>query len=183
MNDIIEATLVESSSTPRPPIDHLPEAEALVRKNVYISAGVGILPIPLLDLAAVTGLQLNMLYQLSRLYEVPFSREAAKSIIGALMSGSSAAILARPAWSLLKAIPVVGSAVGGLTLAILSGASTYALGKVFIQHFESGGTFLTFDPLAVRAHFARLQEEGRKVAAEAAAQNKTAAETAPNPQP
>jgi hypothetical protein len=41
------------------------------------------------------------------------------------------------------------------------------LGKVFIQHFESGGTFLTFDPMTVRAHFARLQEEGRKVAAEA----------------
>jgi hypothetical protein len=32
-------------------------------------------------------------------------------------------------------------------------ASTYAVGRVFIQHFESGGTFLDFDPDKVRAHF------------------------------
>lgn len=167
MNETIEATVIEDE-TPQQPADHLQAAEALVRKNVYIAAGVGILPIPVLDLAAVTGIQMNMLYQLSKLYEVPFSKEATKSIIGTLVGSSSAALLARPVWSLLKYVPVVGWVVGGLTLSILAGASTYALGKVFIQHFESGGTFLTFDPMAVRAHFARLQEEGRKVAAEAA---------------
>jgi hypothetical protein len=43
------------------------------------------------------------------------------------------------------------------------------LGKVFIQHFESGGTFLTFDPKTARAQFAKFQEEGRKVASEAKA--------------
>jgi hypothetical protein len=33
-------------------------------------------------------------------------------------------------------------------------ASTYAVGKVFIQHFATGGTFLDFDPDKVKAHFA-----------------------------
>lgn len=168
MNSIIDAT-VTKEPTPQPPVDHLQAAEALVRKNVYISAGVGVLPIPFLDLAALTGIQLNMLYQLSKIYEVPFNREVTKSIIGTLVGGSGAAILTRPAWSLLKSIPMVGWAVGGFTLSILGGASTYALGKVFIQHFESGGTFLTFDPQAVRAHYVKLQEEGRKVAADAVA--------------
>jgi uncharacterized protein (DUF697 family) len=147
--------------------DNLQAAEALVRKNVYIAAGVGVLPIPLLDLAAVTGVQMNMLYQLSKLYKVQFSKEATKSIIAALVGCTGTVFLARPAWSLLKSLPIVGSTVGGLTLSILSGASTYALGKVFIQHFESGGTFLTFDPKAVRAHYNKLQEEGRKIAEEA----------------
>jgi len=167
MNESTPAILVEEVTPPQP-IDRLPTAEALVRKNVYIAAGVGILPLPLLDLAAFNGIQLNLLYRLSKLYEVPFSKEAAKSIIGTLLSGGGAALLTAPLWSLLKAIPVVGWAAGGMTVSILAGASTYALGKVFIQHFESGGTFLTFDPKAVRARFAQLQEEGRKVAQEAA---------------
>ena len=36
---------------------------------------------------------------------------------------------------------------------VIAGAA-YAVGKVFIQHFASGGTFLTFDPEKVRAHYA-----------------------------
>lgn len=155
--------------TPQPPVDRLITAEALVRKNVYVAVGVGIVPIPLLDLVAFNGIQLNMLYRLSKLYDVPFRKEAAKSIIATLVSGSGAALLTAPAWSMLKAIPVVGSAVGGLTVSILAGASTYALGRLFIQHFESGGTFLTFDPRAVREQYARLQKEGCKVAQEASA--------------
>lgn len=166
MNATIEATVV-GEVTPQP-IDHLEAAEALVRKNVYISAAIGVVPVPIVDLVAINGIQFNMLYQLSKLYDIPFCKEAAKSIIGTLIGGSGVAILTRPAWSILKAVPVVGWLVGGLTLSIMAGASTYALGKVFIQHFESGGTFLTFDPKAVKAHFARLQEEGRKVAADAA---------------
>ena len=166
MNATIEATVVEEN-IPQQPVDHLAAAESLVRKNVYIAAGVGIVPIPLLDLAAVNGVQFNMLYQLSRIYEIPFRKEAAKSIIGTLIGGSGVAFLIRPVWSLLKSVPVVGWAMGGLSMSIIAGASTYALGKVFIQHFESGGTFLTFDPKTVRAQYAKFQEEGRKVAEEA----------------
>ena len=43
--------------------------------------------------------------------------------------------------------------------------STWALGKVFIQHFESGGTFLDFDPEEVKEYFKAQFEEGREVAA------------------
>jgi hypothetical protein len=47
----------------------------------------------------------------------------------------------------------------------LAGASTYAVGRVFIQHFECGGTILSFDPEKVRAHFEKEFEEGKKVVA------------------
>ena len=49
-------------------------------------------------------------------------------------------------------------------MAIFSGAYTWALGRVFIQHFESGGTFLNFDAEKVREHFKAEFEEGRKMA-------------------
>jgi hypothetical protein len=47
----------------------------------------------------------------------------------------------------------------------LSSACTYAVGKVFIQHFSSGGTFLTFSPARVREYFGQLFAE--KTATEA----------------
>jgi len=49
---------------------------------------------------------------------------------------------------------------------VVSGAFTYAIGKVFIQHFASGETFLTFDPEKVRDYYTEMFEEGKKVAAE-----------------
>jgi hypothetical protein len=36
------------------------------------------------------------------------------------------------------------------------------MGKVFIQHFESGGTFLTFDPQQVRDYYAQQFEKGKE---------------------
>jgi len=43
---------------------------------------------------------------------------------------------------------------------------TYVMASVFIQHFESGGTFLDLDPEAVREHFMREFEEGKTLAAD-----------------
>jgi hypothetical protein len=47
---------------------------------------------------------------------------------------------------------------------VISGASTYAIYKVFIQHFESGGTFLDLDPAKVKSYFAEQFTKGKKVA-------------------
>ena len=35
----------------------------------------------------------------------------------------------------------------------MAGASTWAMGKVFTQHFATGGTLLDFDPDTMREHF------------------------------
>jgi len=36
---------------------------------------------------------------------------------------------------------------------IVAGAATYAIGKVFVRHFASGGTFLTFNPEKVKDYY------------------------------
>ena len=41
-------------------------------------------------------------------------------------------------------------------------AATYALGRVFIQHFECGGTILDLDPDKVREHFRREFEAAHR---------------------
>ena len=68
--------------------------------------------------------------------------------------------------SLLKAVPLVGPLVGAPSMMLFCGASSYALGKVFIQHFESGGTFVLLEPAKVKEHFEKEFEEGRALAAE-----------------
>jgi len=49
---------------------------------------------------------------------------------------------------------------------LFTGASTYAIGNLFIRHFESGGTLLNMDPQKMREHFKEEFENGKKVAEE-----------------
>ncbi|MBF0535736.1 MAG: GTPase, partial [Nitrospirae bacterium] len=75
-------------------------------------------------------------------------------------------VLSSTVASLLKFIPVIGYTTASLSISIVGGASTYALGKVFVQHFESGGTFLDFDPMAVKEYFAKEFKEGQGLLSE-----------------
>ncbi len=136
------------------------QARQLVGSYANWSLAPGLLPTPVLDIALLTGIQLRMLSQLSKLYGVPFSRNAGKSIIAALLGsviptkfGFGYATLA------LKTVPVVGNVLGMLFMPAFAWATTHAIGKVFIHHFESGGTMLNFDPSATREHFRAEFEE------------------------
>lgn len=48
--------------------------------------------------------------------------------------------------STLKAVPLFGMVVAGFVMPVLSAGATYAIGKAFVQHFESGGALLDFNP-------------------------------------
>jgi uncharacterized protein (DUF697 family) len=151
------------------------EAERIVNSYVGWSAGAGLIPLPLVDLAAITAVELKMLDDLAKFYEIPFSRNAAKSIIGSLVGGTGTVLVAVPAASLLKFVPIVGAIAGMLTEPAIAAAATYALGRVFIQHFESGGTFLDFNPEDVRAHYQAEFRAKTGAAASPAAATATAA--------
>ena len=131
-------------------------AMEIVKSHSYMALASGFVPVPVLDLAAVTGFQLHMLSKLAALYALPFSADRGKAIIGSLVGGVAATNLAYgAAGSLVKALPIVGWAAGIVTMPAMAYASTYALGKVFVTHFASGGTVLNFDVDKVREHFAQ----------------------------
>ena len=150
------------------------QARRTVNKYMGFSAGVGLLPLPFLNTAGITALQLRMLQVLSESYEVPFSRDLGKKIIASLLgsivptslSGTLGGVAGLFASS-MQVAQVAGSIVGRLTMPVFAGASTYAIGQVFIQHFESGGTFLDFQPAKVREYFRRQFGRGRDLASEA----------------
>jgi len=141
------------------------DANISIRNHVIVSMCAGFIPIPMLDLVAITGVQLNMLRKLSKIYAVPFSEHKVKNIVSSLIGGGTSIPVAGAFASLVKFIPVVGQTIGSVSLPISAGAITYAVGKVFLQHFASGGTFLTFDPDKVRDYYNEMLKEGKTAAA------------------
>jgi uncharacterized protein (DUF697 family) len=138
-----------------------------VKNYMWWSMGAGLIPVPFVDLLAVSGVQLKMLADVSKIYGVEFQENRGKAVVGSLLGFVVPSTISFGSLgSLLKAIPLVGTLVGGTSMALFSGASAYALGKIFIQHFESGGTFLSFDPEKVKEHFQEQFDEGTKVAAD-----------------
>lgn len=142
-------------------------AEHLLRQYVLGGMAVGLVPFPFVDLAALLALQLKMLHSLAGVYDIRFQADLGRSAIASLL-GSAVPTSLSPtlAASLGKLIPGIGQTLASGTAVLLNGAATYAVGKVFIQHFAAGGTFLTFDPEAVRDYFLTQLQEGKRVSAE-----------------
>lgn len=137
-------------------------ANSIIKNHMIWSMGAGFIPVPIADLFAVSAIQLDMIRQLCKLYEIDFKQTEGKAIITALTGSGLARLGARA----VKFIPGVGSILGGVTMAALSGASTYALGEVFKKHFETGGTFLDFDPERLKKYYNEKFEKGKEVAEE-----------------
>ena len=136
-------------------------ADTIVRNHVIWSMGAGMIPILIADIFAVSALQLDMIRQLCRVYDVDFQETQGKALVTSLTSSALARI---GAGSVIKLLPGIGSFIGGATVSVFAGASTYALGEVFKKHFSSGGTILDFDPDRLRKYYKEKFEKGKKVA-------------------
>ena len=87
-------------------------------------------------------------------YGLTLDKDRGKSLVTAVIGGAVPTSLGYGAvGGFLKRLPLVGPIVGVFTVSAFAAASTYAVARVFIQHFESGGTFLDFKPSEVRAHY------------------------------
>lgn len=140
--------------------------DKLAKNHILAAMGVGLIPIPLVDLVAVTGIQLDLIKKIAAEYEVPFKQEKVKFIVSSLVGGffsmGSGIVLS----SLVKCIPVIGQTTGAVAMPVISGAATYAIYKVFVRHFESGGTIVDLDPKKVKDYFAEQFTKGKKAAAD-----------------
>ena len=141
------------------------KADIIITRHVAVAAGAGLIPVPLIDFAAITGVQLSMLALICDIYKQPFSKEAATSIIASLAGGaiaggeaSSLAIGSR-----LKFVPVVGTVASWLVTPAIAGITTYAIGKVFVHHLECGGSLLTFEAKKMKGYMEKALEEGKKL--------------------
>ena len=120
-------------------------ARKIVDRHRNFAALGGLLPLPVINIASVTAVNLRMVKQLSDLYQVPFQRDRTRSLIvgligGAVPTGMGTATSATLMWI------VPGGLLWGLGVsAITAAALTRGIGLVFLESFESsamagGGT-------------------------------------------
>lgn len=134
-------------------------ADSIINSHTLWGMGAGLMPIPLFDIAAVTAVQIDMLKQLADTYEVDFTNEMGKTFVTALTGSTFARIGA----SLLKTIPGIGTLIGGVSMSVMSGASTYAVGQVAKRHFETDGTIIDVDLNFARDAYDEAFEKGKRV--------------------
>ena len=136
-------------------------ARKLVERFSLYSGVAGLLPVPVVDVAAVGGVQLQMLRRISQLYDVPFSKNRGKAIVASLAGTMIPASTGLGVASMAKSVPVAGTAIGAMTAPALSVGATYVIGMAFVEHFARGGTLLDFDPPDHR-EFIKAPAEQRK---------------------
>lgn len=151
---------------PVDPVVRTKRVEALSKKYILMSMGVALVPLPVVDVLGAMAIQLDLIRKLSAEYGVPFKEDRGKAILTSLLGGMVPLAAGEIAVSLLKFVPLVGSTAGVVTMPIVFGASTYAVGKVFAQHYESGGTILDFDACKMKKVFMEEFCAGKRAAAD-----------------
>lgn len=138
-------------------------ADGLIKEHVVWSVGAGLVPVPIVDFVAVTAIQVDLIRQLCTLHGVSYDEGTGKVWVGALTGGA----LARIGASAIKAIPGVGSLLGGLSMSVASGASTYAVGQVVKKHLAAGGSMSNLNVEDAKRDYESELENGKRVAKEA----------------
>lgn len=122
------------------------QAREIIRRSERKAFAWGLLPIPLVDAAAVTLVQLGMIRELAELYGVGYREHQARPILTALLGSLLPTQLgATVARSLIKHVPGLGPLLGAVTLPASLGGATRIIGKLFAQHLENGGSMGDFD--------------------------------------
>jgi len=141
------ASVEEVPEVPEGSVVYDTEAQANMKVKDYVvySMSTAFIPIPIIDFVGLLGLQVKMVHSLSKIYNVPFSEKRTRSILysllGSVVPVAGVGLLA----SAVKFVPVIGQAAGGVSMATLAGGSTYAVGKIFVKHFENNGNLDDLD--------------------------------------
>lgn len=163
---------------PQPEVDDTARrarAEEIIQEHLLWSMGAGLVPIFFFDITAVTALQVGMLKQLSALYGVNHDHESGKIFVSALTGTGIAKIGA----TALKLIPGIGTLIGGISMSVMSGASTYALGQVAIHQLDSRGNLTDLDLEDAKRRFEEAFETGKNVVSEVEKRRKSEGGTDP----
>jgi uncharacterized protein (DUF697 family) len=133
--------LVNNSVLPASPVSQsqaekrLRDAFKIVERHKFYAGLGGLFPIPAMNVAGVTAINLRMVKRLSELYETPFEHDKNRTIVLGLMGGAAPTGLAALTSSTLTLVmPGAGLAVSSLTAAAL----TRGIGMFFVERFEKG---------------------------------------------
>lgn len=123
-----------------------PAAMQIVYRYMAISAGAAMIPIGGADVVVLAGVHVALIKALCDHYDVAFSEHTARNVLiavaASILPGTIGTVLGRKVLGLL---PWTGAVLGWTLMSAGSAAFSYAIGQLFIEHFEKGGTLLSFD--------------------------------------
>lgn len=113
-------------------------AEPFLLGYSALAAAAGAIPVPLVDLVLVPGIQTRMVYHLAQLAGQPLTGRRFAEMASALGMGVLSRQLVRQVFrSLFKVIPFVGQTIGAVAGGAMGWAATYALGKAFCYYYRA----------------------------------------------
>lgn len=117
-------------------------ADTIVERHAAYAAVGGVIPLPMVNIAGVTAVIVRMVKLLSALYGVPFEHDRARTLVIGLMGGTMPTGLGAVTTSTLMYV-LPGSALLGLAVSsVAAAACTRGIGRVFVEHFETGAADL-----------------------------------------
>lgn len=138
-------------------------ANIIVDKYTKWSFGTGLIPIPVVDLVALTGIQIKMISEIAKVYGQSYSENKIRGTVSAVIGGSFPQTLGGAGLSsFLKAVPVIGTLSALAFMPVVSAASTNAVGTTFIRHFENGGTLLDLNLASIKGDISEIAAKYRK---------------------
>ena len=130
------------------------EVEKTIRSYVCAVAGLGVVPIPVFNLAAVSAVNLLLVRKLTLLYGLDFDEGTARRLISSFIGAGISESLV----STLRFIPIIGLPLSLGARPALNAMSTYALAQAFVIHFERGGCFINANIEALKECCAAICE-------------------------
>jgi uncharacterized protein (DUF697 family) len=132
-------------------------AKTAVKNHMVMAAAAGYIPVPVIDYLAASAIQLKMVKKLAEIHEDSTHKDKlAERVVTTVLAGYFGANWGIKAISLFKVVPFVGSFVSGVSLGISHGATTYALGMVIANHYNSGGNLANLDLRAAARNFGAI---------------------------
>jgi uncharacterized protein (DUF697 family)/predicted GTPase len=126
------------------------------------AAGLGALPV--VDLVAVSGVQVKLLHGLAALYGQQWEKNTITEFIGLMGAGIATSYLTRVVGrTIAKVLPFWGQTVGAVWSASSSGATTYALGKAAVYFFARRKDGLNVDPEIIRRIYSEALARGATI--------------------
>jgi len=113
-------------------------ARDVVRRASYWSIPLSFIPIPVLNILCLAAVQIIMVFNLCRIYGLPFEKKSVYAVICALLS----ATIADSGSEIIKKFifdgtPMLGNIIALMTQPALCYVATLTVGHVFIVHIES----------------------------------------------
>ena len=126
--------------------------EDLARLYANWAAASGGIPVPLIDMAIITGVQVKLVASLAKLYGVSLSKHRARTALLSITGGGTAvaaggvAKLALPGTislfgSASKSAIGFGTVLGSIALGAFAYSSTILIGRLFMDAFEKSISF------------------------------------------